>query len=133
MNQQMIKVLVVDDEEDITYFTTKILEREGFRPFQALDGGRALEIFYREKPQICIIDVHLGYSKIDGMEVLEKIKETDKAVECIMITRITDEDTIDKAKKLGVKEYLLKPIANEQWLEKVHAAADAIKGRNANG
>jgi DNA-binding response OmpR family regulator len=128
MDQPKIKILVVDDEEDIAHFTTKILEREGFKPFKAVDGAEALEIFYRERPQICLIDMHLGYSKIDGMDLLEKIKETDQAVECIIITRITDKDTIAKARGLGVKDYLLKPLANEQWLEKVHAVAESLQG-----
>lgn len=128
MDKSKIKILVVDDEEDITHFTAKILEYDGFKAFKALDGAQALEIFEKERPQICIIDVHLGYSKIDGMEVLRKIKQTDKNTECIMITRITDKDTIEEAKKLGVKEYLLKPLASEQWLEKVHAAVNALQG-----
>jgi DNA-binding response OmpR family regulator len=134
MEKSGIKILVVDDEEDIAHFTAKILEYDGFKAFRALDGARALEIFEKERPQICLIDVHLGYSKIDGMEVLKKIKETDKNSECIMITRITDKDTIAKAKALGVKEYLQKPLATEQWLEKVHAAVNNIqRGDKANG
>lgn len=133
MDQPIIKILVVDDEEDIAYFTTKILQREGFKAFKAVDGAEALEIFYKERPQICLIDVHLGYSKIDGMDLLEKIRETDKTTECIMITRITDKDTMARAKELGVKDYLLKPLANEQWLEKVHAAAKSLKEGGANG
>jgi len=130
MDKSKIKILVVDDEEDITHFTAKILEYDGFKAFKALDGAQALEIFEKERPQICLIDVHLGYSKIDGMEVLRKIKQTDKNTECIMITRITDKDTISEAKKLGVKEYLLKPLASEQWLEKVHSAVNALQGRS---
>lgn len=130
MDKSKIKILVVDDEEDITHFTAKILEYDGFKALKALDGAQALEIFEKERPQICLIDVHLGYSKIDGMEVLKKIKETDKNTECIMITRITDKETIAKAKALGVKEYLLKPLASEQWLEKVHAVVNNIQERN---
>ena len=130
MDKSKIKILVVDDEEDITHFTAKILEHDGFKALRALDGAQALEIFEKERPQICLIDVHLGYSKIDGMEVLRKIKQTDKNTECIMITRITDKGTIAKAKALGVKEYLLKPLASEQWLEKVHAAANNIRGKD---
>lgn len=133
MDKSKIKILVVDDEEDITHFTAKILQYDGFKALKALDGAQALEIFEKERPQICLIDVHLGYSKIDGMEVLRKIKQMDKNTECIMITRITDKDTIAEAKKLGVKEYLLKPLASEQWLEKVHVAANNIQGENANG
>ena len=133
MDKSKIKILVVDDEEDITHFTAKILEYDGFKAFKALDGAQALAIFEKERPQICLIDVHLGYSKIDGMEVLRKIKQTDQSIECIMITRITDKDTITEAKKLGVKEYLLKPLASEQWLEKVHAAVNNIQGKSLNG
>lgn len=129
MEKSGIKILVVDDEEDIAHFTAKILEYDGFKALKAMDGAQALEIFEKERPHICLIDVHLGYSKIDGMEVLRKIKETDKNTECIMITRITDKNTIAEAKKLGVKEYLLKPLASEQWLEKVHAAANNIQAR----
>ena len=39
MDQSMIKILVVDDEEDIAHFTAKILEREGFKSFKAVDGA----------------------------------------------------------------------------------------------
>lgn len=134
MEKSGIKILVVDDEEDIAHFTAKILEYDGFKAFRAVDGAQALEIFEKERPPICLIDIHLGYSKIDGMGVLKKIKETDRNTECIMITRITDQDTIARAKALGANEYLLKPIASEQWLEKVHAAANAIQGMDkANG
>ncbi len=132
MDKSKIKILVVDDEEDIAHFTAKILQYDGFTAFKAMDGAQALEIFAKERPQICLIDVHLGYSKIDGMNVLRKIKGTDKNVECIMITRITDKDTIAEVKKLGVKEYLLKPLASEQWLEKVHVAVKEIEGRSAS-
>ncbi len=127
MDRSKVKVLVVDDEEDIAHFTTKILQYDGFQAFKAVDGAQALEIFEKERPYICLIDVHLGFSKIDGMEVLEKIKTTDKNIECIMITRITDKDTMAKAKALGVKDYFLKPVTNETWLEKVHIIADAIQ------
>jgi len=132
MDKSKIKILVVDDEEDIAHFTAKILQYDGFKAFKAMDGAQALEIFEKERPQICLIDVHLGYSKIDGMDVLRKIKATDKNIECIMITRITDKDTIAEAKKLGVKEYLLKPLASEKWLEKVQAAVNDIEGRAAS-
>jgi DNA-binding response OmpR family regulator len=128
MDKSKIKILVVDDEEDIAHFTAKILQYDGFTAFKAMDGAQALAIFEKERPQICLIDVHLGYSKIDGMDVLRKIKATDKNTECIMITRITDKDTIAEAKKLGVKEYLLKPLASEQWLERVHVAVNTLQG-----
>lgn len=127
MDKSGIKILVVDDEEDITFFTAKILRHDGFTVYTAYDGAGALEIFRKERPQICLLDAHLGLSKIDGMDVLEEVKKTDKSVECIMITRITDQETVDKAKKLGVKHYLLKPLAMDDWLNKVHEIADKLR------
>jgi len=133
MDKSKIKVLVVDDEKDITYFTARILEYDGFTVFQALDGAGALEIFHKERPQICLLDVHLGLSEIDGLDVLKEIRETDKSAECIMITRITDHETQEKAEKMGVKHYLLKPLAMEAWLEKVHEVAGSMKEGSSNG
>ena len=133
MEKSKVKILVVDDEEDIAHFTTKILQHDGFQAYKTVDGTQAWEVYEKECPHICLIDVHLGYSKIDGMELLERIKAADKSVECIMITRITDHETIAKAKELGVKHYFLKPVANDAWLEKVHTIADALPERGANG
>jgi two-component system response regulator (stage 0 sporulation protein F) len=129
MDNKDIKILIVDDEEDIAVLSQKILNREGFKTFIALDGPQALEIFQKERPAINLIDVHLGYSPIDGIQVLEKIREMDKATECIMITRITDEATVAKAQKLGVKKYLYKPLDTEDWLACVQKTADEIKAR----
>ncbi len=129
MKRSSIKILVVDDEEDIAHYTAKILQLDGFQAFKAVDGTQAWEIFEKERPQICLIDVHLGYSKISGMQLLERIKKADKNTECIMITRITDQETINKSKDLGVEHYILKPVANEVWLEKVHVIADALPER----
>ena len=130
MDRSKIKVMVVDDEEDITYFTARILQFDGFTVFKAYDGAGALEIFHKEHPQICLLDAHLGLSKIDGMDVLEEVKRTDKSVECIMITRITDYETEDRARRLGVKHYLIKPLAMEIWLSKVHEIAAKLEERN---
>lgn len=129
MERSKIKILVVDDEEDIAHFTTKILQADGFQAFKTVDGTQAWEVFQKERPHMCLIDVHLGYSKINGMQLLERIKKADKKVECIMITRITDQETMDRAKELGVQHYLLKPIASATWLDTVHAVAGALPER----
>ncbi len=130
MDQEFLKILVVEDEDDIAHFTCKILEREGFVPFKALDGGTALEIFEKERPQIVILDLDLGYSKIEGIEVLKKIRDVDSDVECIMITRVTELDIQEKVQKLGIRAYLNKPLYPKDWLPKVHEAAESIKGRS---
>ena len=82
---------------------------------------------------MCIIDIQLGYSELDGLEVLERIKEIDSSAECLMITRITEEESIERAKKLGATHYLLKPIDVEDWIEVVMKVADKIKEGRQSG
>lgn len=130
MIQEPLKILVVEDEDDIAHFTCKILEKEGFVLFKALDGATALDLFERHRPQILMLDLDLGYSQIEGIDVLRKVKEQDSKVECIMVTRITEADIKEKVKALGVSVYLNKPLYPEDWLPKVHQAAKAIRARN---
>jgi len=130
MDNKSIKILVVDDEQGIIEAAEMILEFEGFTVFTATDGGEALDIFKKEKPHMAILDAHLGYSKIYGMEVLEKIKGSDKEVECVMVTRITDAETKEKAKALGVEHYLEKPMDTEEWLGRVKEVIEKIKQKN---
>ncbi len=129
MTEEPLKILVVEDEEDIAHFTCKILEREGFVAFKALDGATALEFFEKEHPHILVLDLDLGYSKIDGIDVLEKIKKEDSSVECIMITRVTEEEMKARVKELGVEVYLNKPLYPADWLPKVHEAAQKVRER----
>src|SRR3990167_3435891 len=121
-----IKLLVVDDEEGIVHFTKKIYEHKGFIAFGATDGVTAVEIFQKERPQINLIDVHMPYSPIDGIETLKRIKEIDKNAICIMVTRITEKDKVDAAKRLGASAYVLKPLELEE-LDKVISEAANIK------
>lgn len=110
---QPIKLLIVDDEEGIIEYSVKIYSRKGFTVFSAMDGIAAVEIFKKERPYISLIDVHMPYSPIDGNETLRRIKEIDPAAICIMVTRITEKDKIEQAKRYGASAYLLKPLGIE--------------------
>lgn len=134
MDKAGIKVLVVDDEEDIIHFVAKFLRHEGFTAFEALGGARALEIFHEERPQICILEVGplwghefngpLWGSKINGMDVLKEIKQTDPNVVCIVITVMKDPETEIQAKALGANHYFHKPVTHEVWLPTIKTAAE---------
>ena len=117
-SKQPLKLLVVDDEEGIVDFTKKIYARRGLITFGATDGVTAVEIFNKERPQINLIDIHMPYSAIDGLETLKRIKEIDKNAICIMITRITEKDKVEQARKYGAAAYVLKPLELEE-LDKV--------------
>jgi len=108
-NNRPLKLLIVDDEPAIVDFTQKIYSRKGFTTFGATDGITGVEVFKKERPSVTLIDVHMPYSPIDGVETLRRIKEIDKEAVCIMVTRITEKDKVEQSKQLGASAYLLKP------------------------
>jgi len=121
---EQLKLLVVDDEPGIVDFTRKIYSRKGFITFGATDGITALEIYQKERPQINLIDIHMPYSPIDGVETLRRMKEIDKNAICIMVTRITEKDKVDDCRQFGAFAYLLKPLDLEELDEAINAAKE---------
>lgn len=111
MNQ--LKLLIVDDEPAIVELTKRYYEKRDFLTFGATDGVAAVEIFQKERPEVNLIDIHMPFSTIDGIEVLKRIKDIDKNANCIMATRIHDEDSIQRAKEMGAKYYIIKPFEAE--------------------
>lgn len=122
-----IKVLVVDDEEDIVIDAKDILEKKGFRVFTALDSDAAMDIFKKESPQICLLDVHMPKSKLSGIEMLKEIRSLVEKCYCIMLTRITDKDKIEDARRLGAKHYVLKPLDYRELMKLMDEAVKEIQ------
>ncbi len=131
MSDPMVKVLVVDDEEGLADFMQRILQLKGYAAFMETDGIGAVNFFKNERPDIVLIDIDLGYSEIDGVEVLKRIKEIDKSAACIMVTRITDEESVKKSKEYGALHYLLKPLDSKDIVAAVNEAAEVIRKRRA--
>ena len=131
MNDPMIKVLVIDDEEGLADFMQRILQLKGYAAFMETDGISAVNFFKSERPDITLIDVDLGDSEIDGVEVLKKIKAIDQNAICIMVTRITDDSAVKKAKEYGAMHYLLKPLDSKDIVTAVNEASQVIQQRRA--
>ena len=132
MDNQMIRVLVIDDEEGLADFMQRILSLKGYAAFMETDGVGAVNFFKNERPDIVLIDIDLGYSEIDGVEVLKRIKEIDKNAVCIMVTRITDEESVKKSKEYGAMHYLLKPLDSKDIVAAVDEAGRVIRQRRAS-
>jgi DNA-binding NtrC family response regulator len=129
--ENSIKVLVVDDEDGLADYMQRILALKGYTSFMETDGIYALNFFKSERPDIVLIDVDLGNSEINGVELLRRIKEINKDTVCIMVTRITAEDSVAKAKEYGALHYLLKPLDTNDVVTAVNEAAALIQKRRA--
>jgi len=103
------RVLVVDDEEGVRSFLSESLEREGHEVVQAADGAAAL-IAAREEPfDVVITDLQMP--RVDGMTVVRALRTEQPDVELIVLTAFGDVSTAVEAMKLGVLDYLQKPLS----------------------
>lgn len=104
----MMKILVVDDEQPIRETLEMFLREKGYDVVTSDEGGKALEIVQRERPDIVILDIRLP--GMGGLEVLQRIREKTEGIPVIMITAYHDMETTIQAMKLGAYEYIHKPI-----------------------
>jgi len=95
---------------------------------QAADGEEAVHVICRYSPQVVLLDVKLP--KLDGLQVLEKIKERGKTPPTIILTTFDDDEIVLQAVRLGVMGFLLKDVSLEQLtsaVRKVHEGGTVIK------
>ena len=101
------RILVVDDEEIVIKSCVRILASCGYAVDSAPDGREALRMVEAETYDVMILDIMMP--KMDGMEVLQRVKETHPGVDVIMVTGLSQIDTAVRAMKLGAFDYLSKP------------------------
>ncbi|MBU1112851.1 MAG: response regulator [Candidatus Omnitrophica bacterium] len=113
----MPKVLVVDDEVEITVFLCNFLKRFDIESQKASDPKTALAAFNQFKPDWVFLDIKMPDK--DGFELLEEFKKINSKVKAIMITGKDDKESQDKAKGLGACDYIVKPLDLEELHEKI--------------
>ncbi len=111
----MLKLLVVDDEIEITDILKNFFERKKYNVLTANNGQDALEIVKNERPHLVFLDIRMP--GMDGMSVLRNIHEMDTSIKVIMVTAIEDDNTIQQAKEFGATDYVRKPFQLD-YLEK---------------
>lgn len=112
------KMLIVEDDENISELFGLYMEREGFQTATARDGEEALSLFKEFSPDIILLDVMLP--KLDGWGVLREIR-TVSNVPVIMIT--AKGETTDKVSglQMGADDYVVKPFEMKEVIARVHA------------
>jgi len=103
-----MKVLLVDDEEEFVGTLSERMEMRELKSDVALNGEQALEMLDKDLPDVMVLDLKMP--GIDGMEVLKRAKKAYPGVEIIMLTGHGSEKDEKEARRLGVFEYLQKPV-----------------------
>lgn len=104
----MKKILVVEDERDLSLAIEQFLKEEGFQVITASDGEIALEKFYNETPELVILDINLP--KKNGWDICSEIKRDSNIPVIMMTARDSEYDEI-QGLELGAEDYITKPIS----------------------
>jgi len=107
-----LKVLVVDDEEDIVEVLQDRLESYGFTVVSARTGLEALKKLSREKVDGIFLDIKMP--EMDGLETLGEIRKKDQKIPVIIITASSNRDAAAAALSKKANDYILKPF---DWRE----------------
>ena len=119
------KILVIEDEATLQKALNEVLSEEGYNVVSSLDGLRGLELAKEEIPDLILLDIILP--KMDGFEVLKRIKEDNKIsqIPVIILTNLSDLNDIQKALDLGATTYLVKADFHiEDVLKKIKKVLD---------
>jgi len=101
-------ILIAEDEERVRESFKKLLGLYVDSVFCACDGEEALSLYEEKKPDILITDVKMP--KIDGIELIKKIRESDKKIPIIVTSAYTDQNYLLESIKLSLIEYVVKPM-----------------------
>lgn len=117
--QRATLVMVVDDSITVRKVTSRLLERHGMEVVTAKDGVDAIAKLQDVKPDIMLLDIEMP--RMDGFEVATLVRHDEelKELPIVMITSRTGEKHRERAKGIGVNDYLGKPYQESQLLEAI--------------
>ena len=121
----MQKILIADDNQDITSILSTYAENEGYIPVVVSDGLEALEAFERENPAVVLLDVMMP--KVDGYEVCRKIRSRSNVPVILITARGEDFERI-MGLDIGADDYIVKPFSPKEVMARVRAVLRRFGG-----
>ena len=118
-------LLIVEDEDIMRGILAQLMTEAGFRVLEAATAEEAIDLFAAESPALTITDIELG--GMNGIELLDRIKQLDSEALVIMITAYSSVDTAIAALRKGAYDYITKPFINEDILQ---TARNALRQRD---
>jgi len=118
------EILIVDDEPSIVVPIQFLMEQQGYSVLVAENGEDALDLIYKYKPDLILLDIMLP--RIDGYEVCEivRLNPEYRGIKIIFLTAKGREVEIAKGLSLGADAYITKPFSNTELVAKVQELLD---------
>jgi len=120
MVPEKVKILIIDDEQDIREYLKKMLERKGYLAFTAADGEEGLQVIKDQEIEIIFSDITMP--KLNGIAFLKEVHNYNIVAQVIMITGNANLDDCIEAVEYGANAYLLKPINTQDMLDAIALA-----------
>ncbi len=117
-----VRVLVVDDEEKVRRYLSRLLSKRGYAVETAVDGPAALAMLQEQDVDLIILDVLMPGPS--GLEILPRIKEMRPHSEVIMLTGNASVDDGVEGIRRGAFDYLLKPVDLSALLDRMQRALE---------
>lgn len=128
----MFKILIVDDEQFIRKGILSILSRnltEGITCIEASNGEEALIRAREQSPHLIITDISMP--GCDGLEFIGRLREENKNTPIVILSGYDNFEYAQKAIRLGVKEYVMKPIKKQEFITLIQDYIDDIEKQRA--
>ncbi len=122
------RILIVDDKRELVGTVADYLREAGFRPIEAYDGQSALDTFYKQVPDLVILD--LGLPDTDGLDIAKQIRRQSQ-VPLIMLTARSQEIDRIVGLELGADDYITKPFSPRELVLRVQAVLRRIGGSSS--
>jgi DNA-binding NtrC family response regulator len=127
---ELMKILVVDDEEGARELFNTILTDEGYDVALANSGEDALSLFKNHPFNLVITDIKMPV--MDGLQLLQEIRKMGSKTDVIMVTAYGEVESYLKAMSLGAAEYINKPIRIKELKRIVHKVLTEQKARSGS-
>jgi len=111
------KVLYVEDEVFLAKIVSETLQTRGYDVVLESDGGKALEHFTKEKPDVCVLDIMLPNK--DGFAIADEIRERDAKVPIIFLSAKSQTSDVVNGFKTGANDYIRKPFSIEELIVRI--------------
>ena len=117
----MTKILIAEDEPDIRDLVAFTLRFAGYEVVTCSNGEEAVELAYKELPDLILLDVRMP--RLTGYDACKKIKENLqlKDIPVVFLSAKGQETEIQSGMEAGAEEYLLKPFAPDQLTDRVRS------------
>lgn len=121
-----IKILYMEDEVFLAKIVKESIKSRGYEVIMESDGAKAVELFIKEDPAICVLDIMLPNK--DGFAIADEIRKLNQDVPIIFLTAKIQTEDVVKGFTIGANDYIRKPFSMEELIVRIE---NALQIKNA--